>query len=149
MEFWNSRSSPLKQVKLHIELAFRYIFMSHSLRPCSQRTTMAYEVAILLYYLHNEHPIDVGVVVKIKIHKAANDVLGKEAMVFRSLITHFCTAAGRGMRKPGEDIGEGSSQPQKKRTITDKEMDKEDKDMAKDETEGETSIDDEDEMLLV
>ncbi|KAI9197888.1 hypothetical protein LWI28_006145 [Acer negundo] len=46
MLFWNTKSSPLKQSKIHIDLAFCHVFISYSLRPCSHHTTVTYEVGI-------------------------------------------------------------------------------------------------------
>ena len=47
--FWNAGSSPLKQLKIHIDLAFWHVFISYSLSTCGHRTIVAYEVAQLLY----------------------------------------------------------------------------------------------------
>ena len=110
LPFWNARSSPLKQSKIHIDLAFWHVFISYSLRPCGHRTTIAYEVAQLLYCLHHGQPLDIGVLIKMEIHKCGKDESGKEAMGFPSLITHFCMQAGvdlsaEEMKEPPSDLG--------------------------------------------
>ncbi|KAK2661925.1 hypothetical protein Ddye_000499 [Dipteronia dyeriana] len=110
MEFWNSRSNPIKKKRMLLEMAFRHIFVSHSLRPCRHRTTIAYEVAILLYCLKHGHLLDVGVIVKMEINKSTRDITGKEAMVFPFLIIFFCHEAGVDMSsdefvEAGPDFG--------------------------------------------
>ena len=73
LPFWHTRSSPLKQSKIHIDLAFWHVFISYSLRPCGHRTTVAYEVAQILYCLRHDEPIDIGALIKMEIHKCGLD----------------------------------------------------------------------------
>ena len=110
LPFWHTRSSPLKQSKIHIDLAFWHVFISYSLRPSQHRTTVAYEVAQILYCLRHDEPIDVGALIKMEIHKCAKDESKKEAMGFPSLITQLCLQAGvdltmEEMREAPVDIG--------------------------------------------
>ncbi|KAI9180512.1 hypothetical protein LWI28_005518 [Acer negundo] len=56
------------------------------------------------------HPLDIGVLIKMEIHKCGNDESNKEAMGFPSLITHFCIYAcidlsADEMKEPSVDIG--------------------------------------------
>ncbi|KAI9177600.1 hypothetical protein LWI28_017150 [Acer negundo] len=78
-------------------------------RPCSHRTTVAYEVAQLLYCLQQGQLLDIGVLIKMEIHKCGKDESKKEAMGFPSLITYFRIQAGidlsiEEMKEPPVDI---------------------------------------------
>ncbi|KAK1584446.1 hypothetical protein Q3G72_033064 [Acer saccharum] len=108
--YWHSRASPLKQSKIFLELTFWHVFISYSLRPCNHRTHVAYEVAQLFYCILRNQPLDVGVLIKMEIHKIAKDESKKEWIGFPSLITHFCMQAGidlsrEVMIEPPEDMG--------------------------------------------
>ncbi|KAK0570830.1 hypothetical protein LWI29_007126 [Acer saccharum] len=110
LRYWHTRASPLRQSKIFLELAFWHVFISYSPRPCKHRTHVAYEVAQLLYCILHNQPLDVGVLIKMEIHKIGKDESKKEWMGFPSLITHFCMEAGIDlsggvMTEPPEDMG--------------------------------------------
>ncbi|KAI9174487.1 hypothetical protein LWI28_018162 [Acer negundo] len=85
-------------------------FPSQLAKPCSYRTTVANEVAQLLYCLQQGQPLDIGVLIKMKIHKYGKDERKNEAMGFPSMITCFyiqtCVdLSTEEMKKPLVDIG--------------------------------------------
>ncbi|KAK3195388.1 hypothetical protein Dsin_026698 [Dipteronia sinensis] len=51
MDFWVAPNYPLRHTNLKIELGLCHIFISHSLRPRTHQTTVAFEVAMLIHYI--------------------------------------------------------------------------------------------------
>ncbi|KAK3229548.1 hypothetical protein Dsin_001429 [Dipteronia sinensis] len=94
MTFWVAPSYLLQHTNLKIELGLCHIFVTHSLRPWDHRTSVAFEVAIILHCIQSGSYIDVG-------YLAHSDILivgGKEKesqlLMFPCLINEFCKRVG-------------------------------------------------------